>query len=81
VLALEGAQLVEQGVVLPIPDQRVIEDVVAMIVVRDLAPQLRGTRLRGHGTLTARDATAVSDRLGHTVAAPWRGDPHFASIR
>ena len=40
VLGLDRAQLVEQGVVLVIADGRVVEDVVAVVVPRQLLPQL-----------------------------------------
>ena len=37
VLRLEGPELVEQRVVLVVPDLRIVEDVVAMVVGGDLA--------------------------------------------
>ena len=47
VLDLEVAQLVQQRVVVGVRDVRVVEDVVAAVVVLDLAPQLGGALLRG----------------------------------
>ena len=44
VLALEVAQLAQQRVVLGVADLRVVEDVVAVVVVLELPPQLVGAR-------------------------------------
>jgi hypothetical protein len=42
VLGLEAPQLVEQRVVGVVADDRVVEDVIAVVVMLDVAPQLRG---------------------------------------
>ena len=47
-LGLDAAQLVEQRVVDVVPDIRIVEDVVAVVVVLELAPELGGALLRAH---------------------------------
>ena len=54
VLLLERAQLAQQVVVLGVRDLRVVEHVVAVVVVLELAPQLRGPRGRLAGALRRR---------------------------
>ena len=53
VLGLDRAQLVEQRVVVVVADRRVVEDVVAVVVLRQLLPQL-GRALLGAAALTPR---------------------------
>ena len=45
-LLLDPSQLVEERVVFVVADLGVVEDVVAVVVVGDLAPQLRGALCR-----------------------------------
>ncbi len=59
VLGLDRAQLVEQRVVLVVADLRVVEDVVAAVVVLELATQLGGPPL-GLGAHTEEGALAAS---------------------
>ena len=66
VLGLDVAQLVEQRVVLVVADQRVVEDVVPVVVPRQLAPQLRRPLLVGRGAHTEEGAT----RRQHPLQRP-----------
>jgi hypothetical protein len=49
VISLECDQLSEQGVELGVGDHRVVEDVVAMVVLSDLGTQLFETRCSARG--------------------------------
>src|ERR671915_723430 len=63
---LELAQLTEQRVVLVIADHRVVEDVVAVVVLLDLAPQLRSAPGVGARRLRAAHRSPVAE----AAAAP-----------
>ena len=75
VLGLDVAQLVEQRVVLVVADQRVVEDVVMVVVAGQLAPQLRRPFLVGGGVHTEEGAIAASIRSSGQArrrsSSPW----------
>src|SRR4051795_6403959 len=58
VVALDRAQLVEQGVVDVVADLRVVEDVVAVVVMGELPLELAGARGRRAAHSTSRAAGA-----------------------
>ena len=59
-IGLDCAQLVEQRVVLVVADYRVVEDVIAAIVLRQLPPQLLGALLGRRPAHTEVGALAAS---------------------
>jgi hypothetical protein len=66
VLGLQPAQLVEQRVVLVVPDDRVVENVVAVVVEGELLAQLGGALGRGR---RRRGAHSTSEAAGDTRRA------------
>src|SRR6266516_23922 len=72
-LGLDRAQLVEQRVVGVVADLGIVEDVVATVVVLDLAPQLGGARLwlrGGHTEVGAQDASISSNAQPRSRSSP-----------
>ena len=73
VLRLEVAQLVQQRVVVGVRDLRVVEDVVAVVVVLELPPQLLGRSAPSVALLTLpRAAGSQQARRGRSPRAPPR---------
>jgi hypothetical protein len=79
VFRLQGLQLAEQPVVLGVGDLRVVEDVVAVVVVVQLDAQLLGARARRPSTLFT--APVRPSRLACRAAAPAPGRAQLAGVR
>src|SRR5262245_4121789 len=76
-LLLDPAQLAEQVVVVRIRDLRVVEDVVPLVVVRDLPPELLGSLL---GPLRCAHRWVVaSESTGDSAAASIPAKSHSLS--
>ena len=94
VLLLQAAQLAQQVVVVRVRDLRVVLDVVAVVVVLDLAPQVRGAggRIAGALRLRHQEEAAVlspirldrsqpssSSMLPESVRSKWSGVTEIVS--